>query len=135
MEVVCEGRLLAPDRVVCKDELELGVDMALLDSVPMDTDVAVAVCAVVLVEACVVLVIELESLVMVRLEEGERLGGKFPPEVVCDCVKNDDPEVTPDVTLIALETAVLELAVEVVGEVDLIAPELCCEEVLVPALE
>ena len=117
VEAVCNDELLELDIVVCEDELVLDSDVRPLDPVPVGMEAVVVVCAVVLAEICVELIVELETLVKVGLEEKGRLGDKFPPGVVCDCIENNDPEVIPDVMPVVLKILVCEAAVKVVCDI------------------
>jgi hypothetical protein len=117
VEAVCNDELLEFGIMVCKDELVLGSDMRPLDPVPVDMEAVVVVCAVLLAEICVEPRVELGAPVKVGFEEKERLGDKFPPEIVCDRVENNDPEVNPDIMPVMLKIPVCEATVEVVCDV------------------
>jgi len=115
VEAVCNNELLEFDIVVCEDELMLDSDVRPLDPVPVDMEAAIF--TVVLAEICVEPIVELETPVQVGLEENERLGDKFPPDVVCGCIENNDPEVIPDIMPVMLKIPVCEATVEVVCDV------------------
>lgn len=115
-EAAGNDELLEFDTVVCEDELVLYSDVRPLGPVPRNMEAAVVVCVVVLAEICVEPIVEFETRVKVGFEE-KRLGDKFPPGVVCDCIENNDPEVIPDVMPVVPKIPVCEATVEVVCDV------------------
>lgn len=117
VEAVCNDELLEFGIMVCKDELVLGSDMRPLDPVPVDMEAVVVACVVLLAEICVEPRVELGAPVKVGFGEKERLGDKFPPDIVWDCIENNDPKVIPDIMPVMLKIPVCEATVEVVCDV------------------